>query len=174
MTMGPVQLIVLGFKNPDFRGEIIQELERLRENDTTRVIDALAVYKDGMGEIEVMHMSQLSPDEAARAGSKVADLVGLEIEGESTGTGTGGGGGTPGSDGGEWDVLEEIPRNTAAALLLIEHRWAAPLRDAVVRAGGFRLADGFINPMDLVEIGLVSQQESEELLAMEEAVAGSR
>jgi hypothetical protein len=37
-----VQLIVLGFENPEFHGEIIAELE----SDTVRVIDALAVYKD--------------------------------------------------------------------------------------------------------------------------------
>jgi len=46
MAIGPVQLIVLGFNEPDFHGEIIAELERLRESDTVRVIDALAVHKD--------------------------------------------------------------------------------------------------------------------------------
>ena len=30
-----------------------------------------------------------------------------------------------------WDVLEEIPNDSAAALLLIEHHWAVPLRDAI-------------------------------------------
>ena len=53
MAIGPVQLIVLGFNHPDFHGEIIKELERLRESDTVRVIDALAVHKDADGEIEV-------------------------------------------------------------------------------------------------------------------------
>ena len=43
MAIGPVQLIVLGFPQPDFHGEIIDELERLRQSDTVRVIDALAV-----------------------------------------------------------------------------------------------------------------------------------
>jgi hypothetical protein len=46
MAIGPVQLIVLGFNQPDFHGEIIDELERLRASDAVRVIDALAVYKD--------------------------------------------------------------------------------------------------------------------------------
>jgi hypothetical protein len=35
-----------------------------------------------------------------------------------------------------WDVLEDIPNDSAAALLLIEHHWAVPLRDAIARAGG--------------------------------------
>ena len=57
MAIGPVQLLVLGFEHPDFHGEIIAELERLRESDTVRVIDSLAVYKDADGEIEVEHLS---------------------------------------------------------------------------------------------------------------------
>ena len=77
MAIGPVQLLVLGFNHPDFHGEIIEELERLRESDTVRVIDALAVYKDAEGEIEVAHLSNLSKDEAIELGSKVGALIGL-------------------------------------------------------------------------------------------------
>ena len=68
-----------------------------------------------------------------------------------------------------WDVLEDIPNDSAAALLLIEHHWAVPLRDAVVRAGGFRLAEGFISPLDLVAIGLVTAEEAKALQAQEAA-----
>ncbi len=46
MAIGPVQLLVLGFDHPDFHGEIIAELKRLKEDGTIRVIDALAVHKD--------------------------------------------------------------------------------------------------------------------------------
>ena len=82
MAIGPVQLIVLGFSHPEFHGEIIAELEKLRESDTVRVIDALAVHKDADGEIEVAHLSDLSKDEAIELGSKVGALIGLGIEGE--------------------------------------------------------------------------------------------
>ena len=82
MTIGPVQLIVLGFPEPNFHGEIIAELERLRESDTIRVVDALAVHKDTDGEIEVAHLSNLSDEEAIEFGTKVGALIGLEIEGE--------------------------------------------------------------------------------------------
>ena len=68
-----------------------------------------------------------------------------------------------------WDVVEEIPNDSAAALVLIEHHWAIPLRDAIARAGGFRISDGFISPLDLVEIGLVSAEEARELHALETA-----
>ena len=76
MAIGPVELIVLGFKEPEFHGEIIAELERLRESGAVRVIDALAVHKDADGEIEVLHLSNLSKDEAIELGSLVGALVG--------------------------------------------------------------------------------------------------
>ena len=165
MAIGPVQLIVLGFSHPEFHGEIIAELERLRESDTVRVIDALAVHKDAEGEIEVQHLSNLSKDEAIELGSKVGALIGLGIEGEE-GAIAGAEATAEGvhmfSDEEAWDVLEEIPNDSAAALILIEHHWAVPLRDAIARTGGFRIGDSFISPLDLVEIGLLSAEEAKE------------
>ena len=167
MAIGPVQLVVLGFKHPEFHGEIIAELERLRESDTVRVIDALAVHKDADGAIEVAHLSNLSKDEAIELGSKVGALIGLGIEGEEgliAGAEAGGEAGADGvevfSDDDAWDVIEEIPNDSAAALILLEHHWAVPLRDAVMRAGGFRISDGFISPLDLVAVGLLSAEEA--------------
>ena len=180
MAIGPVQLIVLGFEHPEFHGEIIAELERLKESDTVRVIDALAVHKDADGEIEVAHLSNLTKDEAIELGSKVGALIGLWIEGEEgmeAGAAAGGEAAADGngvhvfSDEDAWDVLEDIPNDSAAALLLIEHHWAVPLRDAIARAGGFRLSDGFVSPLDLVEIGLVSAEEAAQLHALETAAA---
>jgi len=176
MTIGPVQLIVLGFNRPDFHGEIIAELERLRKNDTVRVIDSLAVYKDAKGEIEVEHLSSLTQQEAIELGSKVGALVGLGIEGEKGAEEGAAAGAEEAAEGiqafgdeEEWDVIEELPNDSAAALILLEHHWAVPLRDAIARAGGFRISDGFISPLDLVEIGLVSAEEAKELHAMEHA-----
>ena len=181
MAIGPVQLIVLGFDKPDFHGEIIAELERLRESDTVRVIDALAVYKDADGELEVEHLSNLSEDEAIELGSKVGALIGLGIEGEDgleAGADAGAEKRPPAEfsvfdDEDAWDVLEDIPNDSAAALLLIEHHWAVPLRDAVARAGGFRIGDGFISPLDLVDIGLATAEEAEQLHAQETAGAAA-
>jgi uncharacterized membrane protein len=178
MAIGPVQLIVLGFNHPNFHGEVIQELERLRESDTIRVIDALAVHKDADGELEVAHLSNLTEEEAIELGSKVGALIGLGIEGEEgleAGAEAGAEAAADGvdlfSDEQAWDVLEDIPNDSAAALLLIEHHWAVPLRDAIARAGGFRLSDGFISPLDLVAIGLMAAEEARELHAMETAAA---
>jgi uncharacterized membrane protein len=178
MAIGPVQLIVLGFRHPDFHGEIINELERLRQSDTIRVIDALAVYKDAGGDIEVEHLSNLTTEEAIELGSKISALVGLGIDGEEgmeAGAVLGAEAAAEGvhvfSDEDAWDVLAEIPNDSAAALLLIEHHWAVPLRNAIARAGGFRLADGFISPFDLIGIGLLTAEEAKELHDLETAAA---
>ena len=180
MAVGPVQLIVLGFEHPDFHGDIIAELERLRESDTIRVIDSLAVHKDAEGELEVAHLSNLTKDEAIELGTTIGALIGLGIEGEE-GLEAGAAAGAqaaaedgvhPLSDDDEvWDVLEDIPNDSAAALILIEHQWAVPLRDAVLRAGGFRISDGFISPLDLVGIGLVSADEASQHHEMETKAA---
>jgi uncharacterized membrane protein len=180
VAIGPVQLIVLGFNHPNFHGEIIAELERLRANDTVRVIDALAVYKDADGELEVEHLSNLTQDEAIEVGSKIGALIGLGFEGEEgMEAGAIAGAEEVAAEGGVkvfteeegWDVLDDIPNDSAAALILMEHHWAVPLRDAVVRAGGFRISDGFISPLDLVGIGLLSAEEADELHKLETAGA---
>jgi len=174
MAIGPVQLIVLGFEHPDFHGEIIAELERLRASDTVRVIDALAVHKDADGEIEVVHLSNLTKEQAIELGSTVGALIGLGIEGEEGAIEGAQAGAEAASDGVEvfsderaWDVLEEIPNDSAAALILLEHHWAVPLRDAIARSGGFRISDGFVSPLDLVEVGLVTAEEAQQLHAIE-------
>ena len=55
-------------------------------------------------------------------------------------------GATPAADADEWDVIEDIPNDSAAALILVEHHWAVGLRNAIARAGGTRLGDAFISP----------------------------
>ena len=182
VAIGPVQLLVLGFDHPDFHGEVIAELERLKESDTVRVIDSLAVYKQADGEIEVMHLSNLSRAEAIELGSKVGALIGLGIEGEEGAEAGALAGAEAAAEDGinvfneeqAWDVLDDIPSDSAAALILIEHHWAIGLRDAIARAGGFRISDGFISPFDLVGIGLVSAEEAEQLHELEQPCGGRR
>src|SRR6476620_3365246 len=116
MAIGPVQLIVLGFNHPDFHGEVIAELERLRASDSVRVIDSLAVYKDADGQLEVEHLSNLTEDEAIEVGTTIGALIGLGSEGgrgRAAGAIAGGEVAAAGagvfSEEDEGDVLEDIP-----------------------------------------------------------------
>jgi uncharacterized membrane protein len=177
MAVGPVQLIVLGFTHPEFRGEILDELQRLRDADTIRVIDALGVFKDTKGEVAILKMSNLTLDEEIELGAKIGALVGIGAFGdddEAVESVALAGAETAAAEGVDmfsaeevWDVVEDIPADTAALLLMVEHHWAVPLRDAVARAGGFRIADGFISPYDLVEVGIMTAEDAKANVAVE-------
>jgi uncharacterized membrane protein len=179
VSIGPVQLLAIGFRHPDFKGEILEEIERLRESDTVRLIDSLTVYKDAQGEVAAVRVENLTPEEEVELGSTVAALIGLGLggtEGAEAGAELGAevaarDGIQVFSDEDAWDVMAAIPNDSAAAILLIEHHWAVPLRDAIARAGGTRLTEGFIDPLDLVEIGLLTAEEAEAHAALEPEAA---
>jgi uncharacterized membrane protein len=179
MAVGPVQLVVLGFDQPNFHGEIIEQLEALRKTDTVRVIDAIAVYKDADGDLEVEHLSNLTQAEAIELGSTIGALIGLGIDGEEGAEAGAFVGAQVAADGlissadEPWDVLEDIPLDSAVAIVLLEHQWAVPLRNAVARAGGYRISDGFISPLDLVEIGFHAGEEAEQPIAFERPATAS-
>ena len=175
MAIGPIQLLVLGFKHPDFHGQILEEIIRLRESDQIRLIDSLTVYKDANGEVAAVKVGNLTPEEEVELGTKVAALIGLGMGGEQGMLAGAEIGAERAAEHGidvfteeeAWDVMAAIPNDTAAALLLIEHHWAVPLRDAMLSAGGFRLAEGFIDSFDLVAIGLMSAEDAEAHASLE-------
>ena len=150
MPLGPVQLLVVGFDRPDFGGEVLAELERLREGDVVRVIDLLVVHKGADGVVQRLHHSDLTAGEAEGAGAVVGALIGLDAEGKE------------GSDAVAlpaeqefWSLDEAIPNDSAAVIALVEHRWAISLSDAVAEAGGAPVADAWVHPADLAAAGLV-------------------
>jgi hypothetical protein len=59
-----------------------------------------------------------------------------------------------------WYVDDAIPPGTAAAVALLDHRWAIGQRDAIREAGGFHLADAWVHPPDLIAIGVESLQKA--------------
>jgi uncharacterized membrane protein len=167
MPIGPVQLLVISFEKPSFTGEIVQELQRLRKNNVIRLIDALVVNKDEDGTLTALQWSDLSVKEAEDMGAVVGALIGLGLDGEEGMAAGAVAGMAAGADGHlidedqAWDIAEAIPNGSAAALALIEHVWATPLRSAIAAAGGVPVSDGWVHPLDLVEIGLLEAAELE-------------
>lgn len=159
--LGPVQIMVVGFKDPNFTGEILEEFRRLREADIVRLVDLVAVKKEPNGDIQAIEMSDLTEEELEQYGAIAGALIGLGMEGEEgMEAGAVAGAEAVEEEGGflgdetAWSIADAIPFGTAAGVALIEHRWAIPLRDAIVRAGGVPLADTWIHPMDLVAYGI--------------------
>lgn len=153
MGIGPAQLlIVFGVNHAGFRADVIAELERVHDEDIVRVVGAVAVYKDAHGEIELQQLSPLGKDQADEADRTIRTLIGPGVEGEN-GAVMAADRSDIFSDERAWGVLEEIPTDSAAALVLLQHHWAVRLHDAIASVGWFRSSDGFIiSPLDLDEI----------------------
>ena len=164
MTIGPVQLLVVGFAGGEFKGEIMAVLDDLRDRDVIRLIDMAFVRKDEQGDLVMIERSDLSEEEAAEFGAVVGALIGFGAAGEEGAEIGAVEGAEAAADGGMledqmWYIADEIPEGTAAAVALIEHRWAIPLRESIINAGGFLLSDAWIHPTDLVAIGLAASGE---------------
>jgi len=159
MDLGPVQLLVVSFDHPDFHGQIAAELGKLTDANLVRVLDAIVVNKDEDGEVTTIEFSDLSTSEIEEVGAKIGALIGLGaggIEGAEVGAELGAAAASDGfilDDLDLVDVLDEIPPGSAAAIALIEHLWAAPLRDAIIDANGTPVVDMWVHPLDLVAIG---------------------
>lgn len=171
MSTGPLQLLVVGFDEPEFTGRIAAELDRLTASGSVRLIDAIAVQKADDGSVAVMRGTSLSPDQMETAGAVIGGLVGLglaigsDIDPEAGAVAGATAAAEAVADRGHLfsgdrvpDLAAEMEPGTAAAVVLIEHVWAAPLRDAIAEAGGFPVADTFIRPADLVASGFVASQ----------------
>lgn len=140
--IGPLQLYVINFEEPKFKGRIAEELETLRRRGEVRIVDSLAVLKDAEGQLLTGRWSDLEETEGIPAGLILAGLLGLEMSGESSVDPAGVVHAVSGMDPQEGDVasmqamFEDVPRGGAVIVLLLEHRWALPLSRAVRDAGG--------------------------------------
>jgi len=163
MTFGPVQMLVVGFAGTEFTGEIMQELQRLKEADIVRLVDMIVVRKQD-GQVETVQASDLSVEEAENFGALVGALIGAglgEEEGVEAGLIAGAEAGADGhviDEDQVWYLADAVPEGTTAAVALLEHRWAIPLRDKIIAKDGMVLADAWIHPADLVAIGAMAAE----------------
>ena len=164
MAIGPVQMLVLGFAEPNFTGKIAAELDRLRQLEFIKIVDALVVNKDENGEITALQVTDLTEGEATELGEIAGALIGfgygteeaVEAGAEAGAEAMADGHLIPEED--AWYVADAIPNGSAAAIVLLEHLWAIPLRNAIVDAGGIALADEWIHPKDLIAVGVAAAE----------------
>jgi hypothetical protein len=158
--LGPVQLLIIAFEDGEFEGRILEELRRLREHDVVRLIDLLFVAKGEDDEVIELVMGDLSAAETEAYGELVRALMGVGVGGDvSAAEGVQAAADAAAQNGSllgpedAWFLADQIPRGTAAAIVLLEHRWAMPLRDAIEAADGHDLVDTWVHPEDLIAIG---------------------
>lgn len=141
--MGPVQVLVIGFDQPTFRGEALAELARLRDAGVVRLIDVLLVSRLEDGSFETLAappgmpegLGELTAELLARDDSEAPEKEVTADADPST---------QP-----AWSLADSMPVGSVAAVALIEHIWAGPLRDAIQRAGGVPLDETWLAPADL-------------------------
>jgi uncharacterized membrane protein len=161
LPFGPVQMLVLAFDRTEFDGTIMPEFERLKEAGIIRLIDLGFVKKTDDGEVELIQQSDLSQEEAQDFGAIVGGLIGAGAD-EDLETSMAAGAAELSDrhlleEQDVWYLADAIPDGTSAAVALIEHTWAIPLRDKLIDAGGVLLADEWIHPADLVAVGAAAK-----------------
>lgn len=123
MTLGPIELLVLGFPGNRFTGGIIPEIERLVEAGIISVVDVLMIHKDEAGEVTFAELEEDDGDDPVARLSRM--MKGLDLIGDE-------------------DVLEfaqALEPNSSAAALVFEHTWAKGFRDAIVASDGELVAN---------------------------------
>jgi len=133
-VIGPVQVLVVGFDQPTFSGEVLAEFTRLREAGLVRLIDVLLVSRSEDGTLETLE----APDAAA------ADLGGLAVEVLGQPQNASQAETSEIDTAAMWSLADAIPVGGTAAVALIEHVWAAPLSAAIQRAGGSLLEETWL------------------------------
>jgi hypothetical protein len=147
----PVQLLLYEFgPGADFEGRVGGALERIESGGALRLVDGLFVAGDpDGGELLALDLK------GSGAGGFVAPLLEFRLNPNSRHAATRR---TLESADADW---AETLRRLAAALepggalvaLLVEHRWARALEDAVSRSGGSPLAGEFVEAAGLTELG---------------------
>jgi sodium/hydrogen antiporter len=140
MSLGPIEVVVLGFPGNRFTGEIRPRIVDLVQRDIVTVIDALFITKDEDGTVGYLELEQLVDDpELAALGGLLSSRLDLLAAEDAT------------------ELATELEPGSSALALVFEHRWMAPVRDAIVDSGGHLLADLHI-PADVVERALAAAQ----------------
>lgn len=183
MTIGPIQVIVFGFERTDqFRGEVLEELALLRGRGMIRLIDLFVAVKGPDGEIKVAELTNLTEEESVEFGRVVGKLLGVskvsagEVAAEAVARTLAAASHSIGLDTqGLRQVVDNLKPGRAFGVLLFEHTWAIPLRDAIRRAGGVPLAQGFITQEALVIVGeeLRAIAEAERIIEVAQIVKGA-
>jgi hypothetical protein len=140
MSRGPLQVLVVNFDDANFTGEIQSELGRLEDAGVLRVLDLLVVAKSDSGEVEVVKTDDVHSGDLTQA------VLGLDDPGAAEALGD------DATD--VWYAADAIEPGGAAAVAVLEHRWAIGLREAIERAGGRQAAAEWVDEEQIASLGV--------------------
>jgi hypothetical protein len=146
---GPVQVLVVGFDQPKFTSEVLAEFVRLREAGIVRLVDLLLISRTKDGTIETLEAPEaLAADLGGLAAELLSQPEGAEDEAAVAEL----------DPAATWSLADAIPVGGTAAVALIEHLWAAPLSEAIQRAGGTLLEETWLAREDRELLEALSAQ----------------
>jgi uncharacterized membrane protein len=153
--MGPVQVLVVGFDQPRFSGEVLAEFTRLREAGIVRLVDLLLVSRAEDGTLETVAVP-------AGAGTDLGGLAAALLgRPEGSAGGEAAEADADSADVAAWSLADVVLPGSVAAVALIEHMWAGRLTAAIQRAGGSPLEETWLAPRDLDMLeALIAQREA--------------
>lgn len=160
-TLGPIQLVLIGLENDKLKGQVSRELHRASEKGSIRVLDALAIQKTKEGSVISLGATDLTPEQRMTYGAVVGGLLGLGVTGTEEGLRVGAERGAEtfanqnfGLSGADIQAIAaDLPPGTTALMVLFEHLWAIPVKEAIESAGGVMLAQGLVRPEALIQFG---------------------
>jgi len=125
VTLGPVELVVLGFPGSRFSGEIQPRIQDLVDRNIVNIVDALLVMKDDQGDVTFFELEELEDGDADLRAlhacvSEELDLI---------------------SDEDAEVFAAELAPGSSALAIAFEHTWMRPVREAVINSGGVLIAD---------------------------------
>jgi uncharacterized membrane protein len=161
VEFGPIQMIAIGFPEIEkLKGELLEEIFGLSKKKIIRVIGLLAIVKDAKGKIASVQITELSDEDRKKLGAAAGALIGLgAARGKGAVAGAKAGAEAMSKEFGLSmqqirEIAENIPNETAAGFLLIEHLWAKKFKEIALKQDGVLLANGFITPDSLIALGV--------------------
>ena len=164
---GPLQMLTVAFDGNRFKGEILPELDRLKQQGRLRIVDMLVVRKDPTGGVAVLTASDLEWEEATQFGAYVGTIVGFGAGGVAGAERGAIAGAAELADGHLFDdedrdrLVSIVPRNMTIAVILLEHVWMLPLLQAIERAEGFELKNEWVDAGMLAAVGAEAAAQDE-------------
>lgn len=140
--LGPVDYLVVEFPPgaSHFTGEMANELAKLVDSGTIRLLDLVILAKDPDGAIEALEIEDLERlDELRTAETQLAELLAAE---DIT------------------HLAAAMEPGTTAGVLVWENTWAAPFASAARRSGGQLIANGRI-PIQAILASLEADEEGD-------------
>ena len=158
---GPIQMFVIGFPGNRFSGEILPALNDAKKKGLIRLIDYLFITKDGKGNITSIEGTDLGKDEVIKLGAAIGALFGLGAGGMKGAKAGAQAGAELAAEGGFGYSIEdimnlgadEIPNNSSALIMLVEHLWAKGIKDALRNSGAVMISQGMLQPEAIVLMG---------------------